>query len=131
MVKAIEEERGFSSLSSSISQSLPSPTTAARWDDAFERARLDAAYDWCDGAARERGRCWAECWSWARHRRPDLAELIDDALDAIDAAHKAKDVAAHIAACALLRGAVAAIVDVAPIRVPSADDRRPEQGLQH
>ncbi|CAN5213301.1 hypothetical protein BH18GEM1_BH18GEM1_22480 [soil metagenome] len=89
---------------------LAALTTPQRWDDAAERERLNASMDRCDDSARTVD-SWADCWDWATHRRPDLVEAVDDALDAIDAAHKAKDTRASIEACRLLQSAVQAAAD--------------------
>lgn len=94
------------------------------WDDAAARERLNSAMDAADATARNVS-SWADCWSWATRRRPDLVAAVDDALDAIDGAHKLKDTAASIAACRLLHDAVRAAAD-AYQALPAAERRARE-----
>ncbi len=93
-----------------LAKQVEAQTPPQPWDDAIERERLNVSMDRCDDTAR-RVASWADCWDWATRRRPGLVEAVDDALDAIDAAHKAKDTRASIEACRLLLAAVQAAAD--------------------
>lgn len=85
--------------------------TPGRWDDAWERARLEAVLSWCDQAAPARGVGWSDCMAFVRVSRPELLESLNAALASIDAAHIGRDLRRHIAALAELQRAVLAIVE--------------------
>jgi len=100
--------------------------TDRRWDEEWERARLESAYRWADEEA-ARTPSWSDAWSWCRADRPDLVEAVDAALDAIDDAFRAENVVGNIEACRALRNAVhaAATAYLAHLgRLTETDSRR-------
>lgn len=91
---------------------LEALTTAARWDEVSERARLAAIAARCGSSSDRWGVSWSDAW---RRAAPRHREALDAALDGINEARRDCDMAAHIAACEALRRAVRAIVAAAPI----------------
>lgn len=90
-----------------------------RWDDATERARLDAAFDWADAEPGRQRVAWCDAWAASP---PELSPLMDEALDTINDAWRHRDVAAHCAAVAAFARVVAVILNV--YQLTPAEGRR-------